>query len=78
METTPQDIESWLKSAMPDTQVQVEGDGRHFQALIVSPQFSGKGTLARHRLVYAALGDKMDEAIHALSMQTYAPDEYNQ
>jgi len=49
----------------------------HFEALIVSPEFSGLGLLARHRLIYEALGDELGEAIHALSLKTYAPEEWN-
>ena len=71
-----QDIENWLKRGFEDGVIAVQGDGRHFEAVIVSEQFSGKNTLARHRLVYSVLGDKMDETIHALSMQTLTPDEH--
>ena len=53
-----------------------DGDGQHFQALIVSPQFAGKSRMQRHQLVYAALGDRMREEIHALSMQTLTPEEW--
>ena len=56
--------------------LQVEGDGRHFNALIVSPAFEGKSRVARHQLVYAALGQRMREEVHALSMRTLTPAEY--
>jgi acid stress-induced BolA-like protein IbaG/YrbA len=56
--------------------LQVEGDGRHFSALIVSPAFEGKSRVARHQLVYAALGSRMREEVHALSMRTLTPVEY--
>ena len=52
------------------------GDGQHFQALIVSAQFAGRSRVQRHQLVYKALGDRMREEIHALSMQTLTPDEW--
>ena len=54
----------------------VEGDGQHFTAVIVSPAFAGKRPIQRHQLVYAALGDRMREEIHALSMKTLTPAEY--
>ncbi len=73
--TTPADIESWIQSNMSVQSVTVNGDGRHFEAVVVSEAFVGKNTMARHRLVYAALGDKMREAIHALSLKTLTPDQ---
>jgi acid stress-induced BolA-like protein IbaG/YrbA len=54
----------------------VTGDGTHFEALIVSAAFEGKRTLERQRMVYAVLGDRMREEIHALSMQTQTPAEF--
>ena len=53
------------------------GDGSHFEAVIVSAAFAGKRPIARHQLVYAALGDRMKQEIHALSMRTLTPDEFN-
>jgi acid stress-induced BolA-like protein IbaG/YrbA len=53
------------------------GDGQHFQALIVSPAFDGKTRIQRHQMVYAALGERMREEIHALSMRTLTPAEWN-
>lgn len=52
-----------------------KGGGGHYSLTIVSPQFSGKSTLARHRLVYAALGPMMQQQIHALAIRAYAPGE---
>lgn len=63
------------------THVEVEGDGQHFQAVIVSSAFAGKMPLARQRLVYAALGERMNGSnaeIHALSMKTYTPEQFTQ
>ena len=54
----------------------MEGDGQHFFATIVSDAFVGKRLIARHQLVYAALGERMREEIHALSMKTLTPDEW--
>jgi acid stress-induced BolA-like protein IbaG/YrbA len=55
----------------------VIGDGQHFQAVVVSGAFSGKSRVQRHQLVYKALGERMREEIHALSMQTLTPEEWN-
>lgn len=52
-----------------------KGGGGHFQLIIVSPQFEGKSTQARHRLIHAALGDMLQREIHALSIKAYTPDE---
>lgn len=52
-----------------------KGGGGHYSLTIVSPQFAGKNTLARHRLIYAALGSMMQQQIHALAIRAYAPDE---
>ena len=54
----------------------VRGDGQHFEALIVCAGFEGKSRVARHQLVYAALGDRMRQEIHALSMTTLTPAEF--
>lgn len=59
--------------------IQVNGDdGTHFDALIVSPEFSGRNRVQRHQLVYKALGDRMRAEIHALSMKTLSPEEWAQ
>lgn len=49
--------------------------GGHYRLLIISAAFTGKATLARHRIVFDALGDLMHSKIHALSIQAYSPDE---
>ena len=70
------DIRDMIKAGLPDAEVTVRGeDGAHFEAVVVSPSFAGKRTLERHRMVYATLGAKMGDAIHALSMQTVTPEE---
>lgn len=69
-------IENLIRQGLPDAEVQVHGpDGVHFEALVVSPAFAGKLPLARHRMVYATLGDLMGGAIHALSLRTLTPEE---
>lgn len=69
------EIKGWIQAEMPDAQIELSGDGHHFDAVIVSPEFEGKNTLARQRMVYATLGDKMGTVIHALSMKTLTPME---
>lgn len=56
--------------------LQVAGDGQHFEAVIVSAEFAGKSRVQRHQRVYAALGDRMREEIHAISMKTLTPEEW--
>ena len=76
MATTPELIHSYIAAGLDCTHLEVEGDGHHFSAVIVSAAFVGKRLIARHQLVYAALGDRMREEIHALSMKTLTPEEY--
>ena len=65
-----------IEAGLPDAAVDVYGDdGVHFEARVVSDTFQGKLPLARHRMVYAALGDLMGGAIHALALKTLTPDE---
>ncbi|HEV2219031.1 MAG TPA: BolA/IbaG family iron-sulfur metabolism protein [Casimicrobiaceae bacterium] len=72
---TPESIQSSILANMACDTVEVAGDGHHFEALIVSAAFRGLSRIERHRLVYAALGDRMREEIHALSMTTQTPEE---
>jgi acid stress-induced BolA-like protein IbaG/YrbA len=74
---TPESIKTSIDGGIDCTTVDVAGDGQHFEALIVSDAFRGLSRLARHRLVYAALGDRMRAEIHALSMTTVTPDEHS-
>ena len=74
---TPDSIQHSIAAGLACEHLEVVGDGQHFQALIVSPAFAGKSRVQRHHLVYAALGDRMREEIHALSMQTLTPDEWH-
>jgi acid stress-induced BolA-like protein IbaG/YrbA len=72
---TTESIKSGIETGLACERVEVIGDGQHFQALIVSSAFEGKNRVQRHQLVYRALGDRMREEIHALSMQTMTPAE---
>ena len=73
---TPDLIKNYIASGLECTHLEVDGDGQHFTAIIVSPAFAGKRLIQRHQLVYAALGDRMKGEIHALSMKTLTPEEY--
>ncbi|NII11526.1 BolA/IbaG family iron-sulfur metabolism protein [Oleiagrimonas sp. C23AA] len=70
-------IKALIENGLPEARVDVRGDdGVHFEAEVVSPAFAGKLPLARHRMVYATLGDLMGGEIHALSLTTQTPQEH--
>jgi acid stress-induced BolA-like protein IbaG/YrbA len=73
---TPEELQHAISEALACEWLRVSGDGQHFEAEVVSAAFEGKSRLERHRMVYAALGDRMRERVHALSMQTRTPDEH--
>jgi len=73
---TAEDIKRYIENGLECDYVQVDGDGRHFEAVVVSPAYRGKGMVQQHQLVYRALGDRMREEIHALSMKTLTPEEW--
>ena len=73
---TTESIKSGIETGLACERVEVIGDGQHFQALVVSMAFEGKSRVQRHQLVYRALGDRMREEIHALSMQTHTPEDW--
>ncbi len=72
---TPEQLKTWISSGFDNAEISVEGDGHHFEAVIVASEFEGKSRIQRHQLVYAALGDKMKAEVHALSMKTLTPSE---
>jgi acid stress-induced BolA-like protein IbaG/YrbA len=73
---TPESVQGGIASGLACEHVEVVGDGQHFQALVVSEQFAGRSRVQRHQMVYAALGERMREEIHALSMRTLTPEEW--
>ncbi|MGM9485625.1 BolA family protein [Roseateles sp. NT4] len=73
---TPQEVRDFIAAGLACAHLEVEGDGRHFFATIVSAEFAGLSRIKRHQRVYAALGDRMREQIHALSMKTLTPEEF--
>ena len=75
-EPTPTEVQRFIAQGLQCEHLAVEGDGRHFFATIVSAEFEGTSRVARHQRVYKALGDRMREQIHALSMKTLTPAEW--
>jgi acid stress-induced BolA-like protein IbaG/YrbA len=73
---TAAEVQSFIAAGLPCSHLEVEGDGEHFYAVIVSAEFEGKVRVARHQRVYQALGDRMRAQIHALSMKTLTPAEW--
>lgn len=69
-------IQRSIQDGLSCTHVAVDGDGHHFQAVVVSDRFAGLSRIRQHQLVYAALGDRMREEIHALSLQTFTPEAW--
>ncbi len=75
----PKEIEQMIAAALPGSQVEVKdytGGGDHFEALIVSPAFEGKSLVERHQMIYGALGDAMRVRVHALTLKTLTPAQY--
>ncbi len=75
-EPTAVEVQSFIAQGLPCVHLDVQGDGRHFFATIVSSDFEGANRVARHQRVYRVLGDRMREQIHALSMKTLTPTEW--
>ena len=75
----PNQIQQILEQALPESEVVVQdltGTQDHFQALVISPAFEGKTMIQQHQMVYQALGDHMKEAIHALALKTFTPEQW--
>lgn len=73
---TPEQVKDYIAAGLACDYVKVAGDGAHFDAVIVSAAFTGKNKVQQHQIVYRALGDRMREEIHALSMQTLTPEQW--
>ena len=74
---TAAQLQSYITQHLACEYIKVSGDdGTHFEAVLVSAAFLGKSRVQQHQLVYAALGDRMREEIHALSMQTYTREQW--
>lgn len=73
----PEEIKKLIEAGIPGCTAEVSGpDGTHFEAVIVSEQFAGRSMVQQHQLVYRALGERMGREIHALSMQTLTPGQW--
>ncbi len=76
---SPADIQGYIAQGLPCEHLAVNGDGAHFEAIIVSSVFEGKNRIQRQQAVYKALGGRMESGeIHALSMRTLTPEEWRQ
>ena len=74
---TADQLRSIIAAGLPCTHLAVDGDGRHWEALVVSAEFAGMRTLQRHQRVYATLGARMHtDEVHALSIKTFTPEEW--
>jgi acid stress-induced BolA-like protein IbaG/YrbA len=74
---TAEQLKALIAAGLPCDHLEVEGDGRHWYATLVSAEFEGKRLIQRHQRVYATLGQKMHtDEVHALSMKTYTPTEW--
>ena len=74
---SPEQVQTMIQEKMSNAEVKVIGDGQHFEAIIVSPDFAGKSRVKQHQIVYAALQAELaSETIHALSLKTYTPEAW--
>ena len=74
---TAEELQTLIAAGLACEHIELTGDGRHWYATIVSPEFEGKRPIQRHQRVYATLGQKMHtDEVHALSMKTYTPAEW--
>lgn len=71
------ELKKIIEDGIPSAQVTVQGDGDHFEATIISPDFEGKNKVQQHQMVYGALGDLMQGAVHALSFRTFTPGDWS-
>jgi acid stress-induced BolA-like protein IbaG/YrbA len=76
MEPSPEDVRRYIAAGLQCEHLQVDGDGRHFDAVVVASAFEGRSRVQRHQLVYAALGDRMRAEVHALSIKALTPAEW--
>lgn len=75
----PDEIRRLIEDGLTCEYVEVTGDGRHFNAVVVSGAFAGKPIIGQHRLVYGTLGERFDnDVLHALALRTYTPAQWDQ
>lgn len=74
---SPEQVQSIIQERLSNAEVKVVGDGQHFEAIIVSPDFAGKNKVKQHQMVYGVLQDELaSETIHALSLKTFTPEAW--
>ena len=74
---TPEDVQTMIQAGLPDCEVKVQGDGSHFEAVVIGEIFKGLPLVKKQQKVYATLGDKITNGeVHALTIKTYTADEY--
>ena len=71
------EIKSLIEQGITGSLIMLDGDGTHFQCIVVSDKFAGKNMVQRHQMIYQALGDKMGSEIHALSIRALTPEEWD-
>jgi acid stress-induced BolA-like protein IbaG/YrbA len=70
------ELEALIRAGIPGAEIIVKGEGDHFEAIVVSEQFTGCSLVRQHQLVYGTLGERMGGEIHALALHTYTPEEW--
>mgnify|MGYP001818495409 FL=1 len=70
------DVKKLIEAGVPSAQVQVQGDGDHFEATVISSAFEGKSMVQQHQMVYGSLGDALQGAVHALALRTFTPQQW--
>jgi acid stress-induced BolA-like protein IbaG/YrbA len=70
------DVKKMIEAGIPSAQVQVQGDGDHFEATVISSAFEGKSMVQQHQMVYGSLGNALEGAVHALALRTFTPEQW--
>ncbi len=74
---TPEEVQQMIQAGLPNCEVKVEGDGSHFEAIVIGDEFDGLSLVKKQQKVYATLGDKITSGeLHALTIKTYTPAEW--
>jgi len=71
-----EELKKLIEQGVPAEQVSVNGDGDHFEAIVVSAAFAGKSMVQQHQMVYGSLGDALKGAVHALALRTFTPEQW--
>jgi acid stress-induced BolA-like protein IbaG/YrbA len=71
-------LKQLIEAGIPSAQADVQGDGDHFEATVVSAAFEGKSKVQQHQMVYGSLGELMQGAVHALALRTFTPEQWAQ